>query len=500
MVPNLDPFGLLPRQSTGFNGDLFSSGIENSSNNLNISIIDSKRDLHTKGGDSSGLDSSQKEGALRNSEAKTIAKCSTTLAPASFRFVQEENSARGAQSTRDIGSNPKFVDWSKQTIGARLSHLANQNTGPKVGPGSYNPKKKVDPRYKKHLQTSAFASDSNKGVYGSRSVGKKLNESDIVKNLQYLVDMEPGPGSYCDERHFTSFRKKFRKSKKYEDFRVAQPRFKTDNQGTILGPGEYQMKDQWVRASHNRAKIAFNSNAEKLSLFEIIEKQKVPVDDRMLYRMVNKKIREKAALRKKKFLLEKRKARIRDNLEEENRVHAQFRKQLLKERERSPDPGEYFSLQQKPRKKATNASFKSTSRRMGWVPKTTAESSPPPGYYLVTNGTLADKLSKEMKKIKNVSGFSFSSRRPRFATQLSTTDSRGFHDHLMTDDEKMVSVVQQLYKGPDVNGKGRGRSVESGQKDELYARAMLTWGRFGRSKQSYPFNKKVKRMFLGAKK
>lgn len=388
-----------------------------------------------------------------------------------------------------ISSGKGVINWSKDKKKRKLEFPLQSTTASiGLGPGSYNPKI-YTPRYKLKEKGSAFTSKDKKGIFGELIVGRVEKEK-LAKNLQYIVDLEPGPGAYYSEKNSSCFHKKFDRLRRYQDFQLGDVRFKEKLVMNNLGPGHYEIKDDWVwdkRKEKKRKNVPFNSSAEKKSMF-LKSNKDVPGPSYISKMSINPKFEK--AKKKKEYLISIKQQSLKTANEQRELLHKPFRDKFKAEKEKTPGPGEY-NLERKNRGKLReDPVFRSSTEKLTVFRKDLKEKAPPVGYYLVENNSLATKLKKDrdyLERVKLPAKLGFNNRQPRFGK----SEEKNFYRKLLelkqslTAEQKMAKVIRKLYKG----------SVEYTTNNNFKPKKNRQNRRFNSSRakkqESFPFNIRV---------
>ena len=86
-------------------------------------------------------------------------------------------------------------------------------------------------------------------------------------DLNYIANIEPGPGEYHDEENISAF-KKAKRNRTIESFRLGEIRFNSINDQRMrnhnAGPGSYSVRQDLEKRSYNKAKIKAPFNINEL--------------------------------------------------------------------------------------------------------------------------------------------------------------------------------------------------------------------------------------------
>lgn len=131
-----------------------------------------------------------------------------------------------------------------------------------------------------------------------------------------------------------------------------------------------------------------------------------------------------------------------------------FRRKLRQERSVIPPPGTYHKEQEIKVEECKDPIFKSkTPKLVGFLePK---NDNPPPGYYPQDEHTISRKIHHPMVKSNTTKDLCFESHQPRFDYSKKPVLQKVLNEakRTVTDEEKMLNLVRNLYKGADMGVK-----------------------------------------------
>lgn len=385
-----------------------------------------------------------------------------------------------------------IVSWSKEKPKRELEFpLQSTATSTALGPGSYDPKK-YSPGYKNKEKGSAFSSKDKKGLFGELLIGK-LEKQKMAQNLQYIVDMQPGPGAYYSEKNSSSFHKKFDRLRLYQDFQLGDVRFKNKDKSNNLGPGYYSLKDDWIcdqeKQNKNNGKTpAFNSSEKNRNIFMKVDKD-IPGVNYVSKLENDPKVRK--ALNKKNYILAIKQRNLQDTNNQKEILHKPFRDKIQEERNKSPGPGDYNLEEIRKFGDKPDPVFRSLTDKAIAFKSVEKKKAPPPGYYLVENGTLASKLKKDkeyLDKAKLPKKMGFDKREPRFGHEVEKNIYKKLLElkESLSAEEKMAKIVRKLYKGNVIYTTSKDFYKPEKDGDE---KGVLRYEK--EVKPSFPFNRRV---------
>lgn len=367
--------------------------------------------------------------------------------------------------------------------------------------------KPMKAKLKNQTNTRAFKKEGKKPSYPLPSGIVRASVKKYMDNLQEIINQQPGPGAYYDEKKHSSFTTKSKRVRNHKDVFSLQPERFEDNpfkQSMSPGPGAYN-QNQNDDVGFNKYKlrkgkeVPFNSNAPRLKeprkneFGEIDQDYILPgpghsanfdEDPRMIM----------AELRKKNQLQQKSE-HIRKTQREKDLAFGPFRKKLRRERTKVPDPGLYFKSKSVEKKAGAGVNFKSKTSKLTVFEQKKGQI-PPPGYYKQDSNTIAQHLVHPALKVNKEVDVCFNSHAPRFDynkkpnlySQLKKVKQA------LTDEEKMLKVVQNLYKagltGQKFTGKEGVYYTNPFEEFNLGTRAGINQGLGGQGK-SWTFNKSV---------
>ena len=405
----------------------------------------------------------------------------------------------------------KATLWSKMKTKRNLSFGSTRNSSnanPKLGPGTYNPKA-FQAHYKTFKQSPAFLSKDKKGLFVGMMMGDLPTKDQ--DNLQYLVDLEPGPGSYHNEKFTSSFRKAAVSTKASISSRSnmnikgsrknsgLQKKGKTvvgtfsrekkvlgseiPSGNPLIGPGKYHPdrldSSTLIKQSFNHAKVPFFTKSPRQFSDIKDPKKEKPKPENLgakLDLLISERRAEEAKIRREQNLIRKR-VGARMLIDKEKDVNRFYKEELKRERSKSPGPGTYDLRAQK--SLSTKGGVFGSSNRLGQIPELKQKQwNPAPGYYDVPHKSLSYDLAKRKEKV-SFHQSAFGCNQPRFSYQKGASlserrrrrlgDAKNSHVDGDTEEQKLREVVKQLFKkGPKTKTYGkegfglrvrRGRSV-----------------------------------------
>lgn len=349
-------------------------------------------------------------------------------------------------------------DYKKAILKEKTKHYLN------------NYVKQMEAKKKHTSHTRAFKKDNKKPSYPLPSGIVRASDQKYMENLQAIVDQEPGPGAYYDEQKYSSFNKSFKRLKYHEDFSLKVDRFTApeDEKSTCQpGPGAYnqtQVKDVGFNQFENRkgVKVPFGTNEPRLK--ELRKNEFGEIDEDYISpgpghssnldkdpKMIMAELRKQDILRQKSHS-------IKQNLSEKDEAFGPFRKKLKRERSKIPGPGLYHKNNNVRKEGCTGANFRSKTSRLKVFDDKKGKI-PPPGYYRQDANTIAQNIVHPALRVNTDVEVSFNSHASRFGynkkpniySQLKKVKQA------LTDEEKMLKVVQNLYRSGKMGVKYGGK-------------------------------------------
>ena len=341
--------------------------------------------------------------------------------------------------------------WSKMKS-KRMEYLKNNNLEhTHLGPGYYNPSYEKQPNFKKMIPSSSFSSETPKNRL---SFGTSRSMVEDPTDLNYIANLEPGPGAYQDNENLSSF-KKAKENRKIEIFRLGETRFKSkrDDRHTSYnaGPGAYSVRQHPEPRSYNKAKrkAPFNINElRKPRDYHKIISDSDAFSLRKL-RLENDRKIELAKDRKTKLLRQKQKE-IRKMLDYHDRAFDFVKKELEIEKQKAPGPGQYHKEMVVSTHKIKNSAFKSKQSRTLFKKEIQdAKEKPGVGAYEMTKNDIKSRI-EDLKLISNDErNGPFLNTGPRFDQETEEAPLRRleFLKNEITQEENMSDLIAEFYRG-----------------------------------------------------